>query len=349
LVIKDKHILLFEMFYRYWGGVTQVFIVRNSHMHSRRSLMKNFVSEGKEVLFMAGKDKTSLYLLSIVSIVAIVGIVVFILNNNGSTSFSASANLAGQATASATCSDTDSGLAYMTQGTISGGTWKTTGRRYSDKTDSCVTSGSKAGMLLEGFCSDSTHGFYVYKNCATVVGAGSICQNGACTSTDTDGDGLTDAEEATYGTDPNNEDSDDDGFEGQLRTLGLSEDETEIILSAVEADGLPTDGLTDYEEVMTYGTDPTNPDTDGGGAYDGVEVAMGYNPTDGGDDPTFGSGYTGDYCEDGMQDRDETDIDCGGTYCNACEEGQACEEDDNCESGYACIDAICTQEEEILE
>lgn len=38
------------------------------------------------------------------------------------------------------------------------------------------------------------------------------------------------------------------------------------------------DGLTDYEEVMIFGTDPLNPDTDGDGYLDGEEVMSFYNP-----------------------------------------------------------------------
>lgn len=64
---------------------------------------------------------------------------------------------------------------------------------------------------------------------------------------DSDGDGLTDADEAQRGTNPLNIDSDGDG-------------------------------LTDYEEVMIYGTDPLKADTDGDGYSDGEEVANGYNP-----------------------------------------------------------------------
>jgi hypothetical protein len=64
---------------------------------------------------------------------------------------------------------------------------------------------------------------------------------------DTDGDGLTDAEEATLGTDPTKADTD-------------------------------ADGLTDREEVVIYKTDPLNPDTDGDGYKDGDEVKAGYNP-----------------------------------------------------------------------
>ncbi|MCF7860138.1 thrombospondin type 3 repeat-containing protein [Patescibacteria group bacterium] len=38
------------------------------------------------------------------------------------------------------------------------------------------------------------------------------------------------------------------------------------------------DGLSDYEEVRVYGTNPLNPDTDGDGYTDGDEVKNGYNP-----------------------------------------------------------------------
>jgi len=64
---------------------------------------------------------------------------------------------------------------------------------------------------------------------------------------DTDGDGLTDKEEAELGTDPDKVDTDDDD-------------------------------LFDREEVKVYKTDPLNPDTDGDGYLDGAEVKAGYNP-----------------------------------------------------------------------
>ena len=64
---------------------------------------------------------------------------------------------------------------------------------------------------------------------------------------DTDKDGLTDSEEVTLGTNPNQVDSD-------------------------------SDGLFDYDEVKVYKTDPLNPDTDGDSFADGQEVISGYNP-----------------------------------------------------------------------
>lgn len=38
------------------------------------------------------------------------------------------------------------------------------------------------------------------------------------------------------------------------------------------------DGLTDRDEVKVFGTDPLNPDTDGDGYLDGEEVRAGYDP-----------------------------------------------------------------------
>ena len=82
-------------------------------------------------------------------------------------------------------------------------------------------------------------------------GPGNNDNNGASNNvvpqTDTDGDGLADANETTLGTDPNNPDSDGDG-------------------------------LSDGEEVSA-GSNPLNTDTDGDGALDGSEVIAGSDPT----------------------------------------------------------------------
>lgn len=69
----------------------------------------------------------------------------------------------------------------------------------------------------------------------------------AVSTLDSDGDGLTDVQEARLGTDTHKKDTDGDG-------------------------------LTDYEEVMIWHTNPLNPDTDGDGFSDGQEVKNGYNP-----------------------------------------------------------------------
>lgn len=71
---------------------------------------------------------------------------------------------------------------------------------------------------------------------------------------DSDGDGLSDEEEATLGTDPLNADTDGDG-------------------------------LSDGAEVNIHGTDPLLRDTDGDLASDGVEIAKGSDPLDPADVP----------------------------------------------------------------
>lgn len=64
---------------------------------------------------------------------------------------------------------------------------------------------------------------------------------------DSDGDGLSDADEAAYGTSARKPDTDNDG-------------------------------LFDREEIVIYNTNPLNPDTDGDSYMDGEEVSNGYNP-----------------------------------------------------------------------
>jgi hypothetical protein len=52
-----------------------------------------------------------------------------------------------------------------------------------------------------------------------------------------------------------------------------------LFLGSVVAD-TDTDGLSDFDEVVTYDTDPQLPDTDGDGFSDGDEVAAGSDPLD---------------------------------------------------------------------
>ena len=64
---------------------------------------------------------------------------------------------------------------------------------------------------------------------------------------DSDSDGLTDEEEQKLGADPHNPDTDGDG-------------------------------LSDFNEVMVYGTNPLKADTDGDGFTDKEEITKGYDP-----------------------------------------------------------------------
>jgi len=130
---------------------------------------------------------------------------------------------------------------------------------------------------------------------------------------DTDGDGLSDDDEATYGTDPNNPDTDGDGLnDGDELGEGTDplnpdtdgdgdpdgSDPHPLTFDDADSDGLSDamegvlgtdpndsdsddDGLLDGTEVdPATGTDPLNPDTDGDGMSDGDEVANGTNPND---------------------------------------------------------------------
>jgi hypothetical protein len=89
--------------------------------------------------------------------------------------------------------------------------------------------------------------------------------------TDTDGDGLTDQEEAVLGTDPTKKDTDGDGLTDYEEVKVYNTDPLKV-----DTDG---DGLSDYEEVMIYHSDPLKADTNGNGFNDGVEVKNGYDPT----------------------------------------------------------------------
>ena len=87
---------------------------------------------------------------------------------------------------------------------------------------------------------------------------------GSSDDDDDDNDGLTNAEERRYGTDPKNPDTDGDGLKDgeevkRYHTNPLKSD----------TDG---DGLSDGDEVLKYHTDPTKWDTDGDGLSDGDEV-----------------------------------------------------------------------------
>lgn len=88
---------------------------------------------------------------------------------------------------------------------------------------------------------------------------GVITVTGGVGGTDSDGDGLTDSEEQTLGTDPNNPDTDGDG-------------------------------LSDGAEVNVHGTDPLDADSDNDGFTDGAEVTAGSDSLDPNSTPGGGGG-----------------------------------------------------------
>jgi len=103
---------------------------------------------------------------------------------------------------------------------------------------------------------------------------------------DTDGDGLIDADEANYGTDPYAADTDNDGlsdyFEISVSSPGHELDPLlqDSPCDSVGDDPWPDtdhDGLTDCEEYVK-GTDRRMVDTDADGIPDGIEFVMGTNP-----------------------------------------------------------------------
>lgn len=81
---------------------------------------------------------------------------------------------------------------------------------------------------------------------------------------DTDGDGLTNAQEIKLGTNPNKADTDGDGL-----TDGQEVNKYHTNPLVTDTDG---DGLSDGDEVLTYHTNPLKKDTDGDGLTDGQEV-----------------------------------------------------------------------------
>lgn len=87
---------------------------------------------------------------------------------------------------------------------------------------------------------------------------------------DTDGDGLTDGQEAQAGTDVSVADTDGDGL-----TDGDEAGVRGTNPTVPDTDG---DGLTDGDEVRVWNTNPSNTDTDGDTYSDGAEVQNGFNP-----------------------------------------------------------------------
>ncbi len=132
--------------------------------------------------------------------------------------------------------------------------------------ESFLGKGASFTMEASGRILDDQTDFFKYQapDWYVSVKAGFNFYFGASDQDDDDADGLTNAQEAVYGTDPKKADSDQDVLKdgeevGRYKTDPMKPD----------TDG---DGLTDGDEVQKYGTDPTQADTDGDKLSDGDEV-----------------------------------------------------------------------------
>jgi 5-hydroxyisourate hydrolase-like protein (transthyretin family) len=89
---------------------------------------------------------------------------------------------------------------------------------------------------------------------------------------DSDGDGIYDDNEYSYGTDPYDYDTDNDGIGDGTEVYTYYTNPT-----MADSDG---DGLTDGDEVNQHYTNPHSSDSDWDGYSDGEEVERGSSPTD---------------------------------------------------------------------
>ncbi len=135
---------------------------------------------------------------------------------------------------------------------------------------------------------------------------------------DTDKDGLSDATEASLGTNPNNPDSDGDGLNDGEEVNGQDSPSTKLVASVksdpkngcdpiktggdCDADG---DGLTNAEEAK-LGTNPNNPDSDGDGVNDKMDECPTVKGVEKGCPKVDNSGVDTD--KDGLSDAMEAKI-----------------------------------------
>ncbi|MBN1501904.1 hypothetical protein JW930_00030 [Candidatus Woesearchaeota archaeon] len=172
---------------------------------------------------------------------------------------------------------------------------------------------------------------------------------------DNDGDGLPNNREYDFGTDPKDEDSDDDGasdyVEVQWYTNALNPD--------TDGDGMPDgweilfgldplnddsaqDGDNDYLSNIDeygYGTDPTDEDSDDDYLLDGIEVVLGLSPVEPDSD--------GDTVIDGLDafplnenEQEDTDNDGAGNNIDPDDDNDGIPDEDDLEptcNQYTCI------------
>lgn len=133
---------------------------------------------------------------------------------------------------------------------------------------------------------------------------------------DSDGDGLSDVDEAKAGTDPKKADTDGDGlldgFEVQNSGKKGSSTYLDPLNANSDGDKIPdgeedfdSDGLTNLQEQSNQ-TDPRDPDSDGDGLRDGIEVlySTNANPLN-----PLNADSDNDGINDGLEDFDKDGLD----------------------------------------
>ena len=113
--------------------------------------------------------------------------------------------------------------------------------------EDCTDAGEAWTSTRRGDCDDDDPEIAPGLDDTCGDGVDSDCDGEGGPEDDEDGDGLSNALEAEYGTDGCDDDSDGDG-------------------------------LTDDDEIDWHGTDPADPDTDGDGVSDGDEIDQGTDP-----------------------------------------------------------------------
>ena len=118
--------------------------------------------------------------------------------------------------------------------------------------------------------------------------ANSLDRNVDDSAGDLDSDNSTNLEEYIRGTDPNNDDTDDDGVldgneDGGGTFVSATETGTDPLVADTDEDGL-ADGVEDsggtFVSATQTGTDPNKADTDGDKQKDGFEVNRSTDPND---------------------------------------------------------------------
>ena len=111
----------------------------------------------------------------------------------------------------------------------------------------------------------------------TSAGGGDVFVAKFISTSDSDNDGVTDAQEAINGTDPNKADTDDDGKNDGAE--GTTDSDNDGIIDALESSVTDTDNDGVPDEQDSNNTSGDN-DTDGDGISNADEVAAGTDPMD---------------------------------------------------------------------